>query len=441
MSLFADSETYRVLGLQQGSGYIKVMAKKPRLTLTEPSQDCIEPWLMGGTEKPQPLVYKDAKIEAKPQNSKRGLEPCEFNQHLKNKLEELMKDRILNWVHADGNKETKDKWCRLLNKCMEECAEQICIMIDPKDEEKLTLNQSVKFLFNYSQVAMKVDSAMEIGMVDELHDSLKGENGGGDETDSSMPTGAVPITGNDRREPENHTTPKIFPDQLLQSSIKSLGGGDKTKATKIPTICYSPVKFEKQRKGQGATKHSRLLHDEYKKEQDKLFCNEEGLPALLKKLPLQDMPVFDKKKIAPGQNEFGVEIDFYTCNVLHFCAKLIYKQGLLPNQDCIKVIAKTLLKCARLVMGRNIADWEIPHDTTSAGGLKKWKKHVIVFIDFAALLTSLIMLIKLCKTIDNTVEGEIWYKHFRAELKASKRSSNKEEAQEAKLIDAILQAF
>ena len=339
----------------------------------------------------QTLTYKRSKILINAgQTLKDGLQPEEFERLLQNKLEELMKSTELNWVTKDQeNCSTKQKLDKYLENAKKVCARKICLRIDEQNPDFLASDQSTESLYLYNQVASH---------------SLN----------PNTPIGKMTTTDDLSGEPVDLS---LLPSGNLESNLKILEQPEPDVAT--ANEYYSPPMLQRlTSKQQGTTKHSIVSGRIYHKEQERLLDN--LLPYFMKKMSaLKDMPQFDKKNISPdSSNEtenFCIEIDFYAFNLIHLCAKLILFPELVPEQDCIKFLSEILIICEWIVMGRNIVDWEITNDLSKDSDKKKWIAHVKVLVSFASLLTALIMLIKICKDIDDK-----WYADFIQQLEALK---------------------
>ena len=372
------------------------------------------PWSLDG-QQPM-LTYKRIKFTKDQEKPKYELEPYEFKHYLDERLKVLRDDPMFNWILDKNNIPTHTKLDNDLDTVKEACTNIICFKIDHSDKKKFASDQNPEALWLYSQISddLLKDHKMPIKEAT-INDLIQRRDSDGKSSKSNS----------------KFTKTTEYEKPPVETTAGKNGMDVEPKLT-----TYSPMAMKEFYGKPGNVKYSKIAHD-YHKYHETLLFSPDYLPDLFQKIRgiLSDFPKFEESNIVTGFDEtkiFGIKIDFYTSNLIHFCAKLIlFKKRLLPDVSQISLIAKILLLCGKIVMGRYIVDCVKSNKISTDSGFKNWESHTNVLIRFAALLTSLVLLIKLCKDVEDG-----WYELFYDELQREK-----EKAEEAKLICFILETI
>jgi len=178
----------------------------------------------------------------------------------------------------------------------------------------------------------------------------------------------------------------------------------------------SPMKLLEQTSGRQGTKvHNKVVNAKYHEDQSILLAL---LPELLHQVSSDtctDLQLTETEK-------FCCLIDNYTIILMDFCNDLTCSNFTIPSPDKLLLLGIILVLCERVVMGRQVADWEVKNDMMSNNGWRRWKDHVQVMISFTAMWTVLLMafillkhnwrqfrgIVKIHKDLD-TLIGEIFH--------------------------------
>jgi len=153
----------------------------------------------------------------------------------------------------------------------------------------------------------------------------------------------------------------------------------------------SPMKLLKQTSGcQGIETHCKVVNKKYHEDQSVLL-------ALLSELLVTSESSETDNMHLSQTEKFCCLIDNYTIALMNFCNGLMCSNCNIPNPNELLLLGTILVLCERVVMGRQVADWEVKNDMMSNKGWRRWKDHVQVMISFTAMLTVLLMVFILLK--------------------------------------------
>ena len=143
----------------------------------------------------------------------------------------------------------------------------------------------------------------------------------------------------------------------------------------------SPQKAAEDTSGRrGVVKYTKKTHSNYKAKQGTLI-------AYLKCFFGNNKTTCDSHS---STEEFCDYIDQYTLNII----KLLV-DGLTSVK--LEILSMMLDLCEHVVMGRIVVDWAQPNNLITTSGWDNWRKHISVLISFAAMLTTLFMVLSTLK--------------------------------------------
>jgi len=295
-----------------------------------------------------------------------GQQPNDFDKFLANKLKKLMDNvELTQFDDKIGKQLTK-----ALGNAREKCKQKVCIRPNTSNEDKLDKRRTRSrdtyvTCVQYSEVSDLLDQSVQ-----QLPNPNNDEEDGYSEDDD------------------------FSEDDEDDFSDDEPNRQDRNQVDNLP----SPEKLQRASSGmRGVKKMSKKLGLFIHSEQEVIFPLLKELLNLLKPLKLcqfTEPPVYDKTK---STEEFCISIDFYTSAVIKFCVHYLNNPRPFPSNDCLLLLGYVLQLSLMIVAGRNVADWATPNDLLNEKDWRNWKNHLIVMISFAALLTALLMLAKLCK--------------------------------------------
>ncbi|XP_065891315.1 uncharacterized protein [Dysidea avara] len=175
------------------------------------------------------------------------------------------------------------------------------------------------------------------------------------------------------------------------SSDKTLAQSQQQSVSALVELGASPMKLLEQTSGhQGTRVHYKVVNKKYHEDQSVLLAL---LPELLQ---IHVTPESSDLKLTETE-KFCCLIDNYTVILMDFCKNLTCRNCDIPSPDQLLLLGIILILCERVVMGRQVADWEVSNDLMSVKGWRRWKDHVQVMISFTAMWTILLMVFTLLK--------------------------------------------